>query len=101
MISRSLDHEIFAPCFMSLDMSRFIVYGNLNRICILLLCENCINLNYIELVHSAFQIYYIVLLFCLFTVLIFKSLLLKLQLNIFIYLLLKKKSETHKTVYYR
>ena len=38
-----------------------IVYGNLNRICILLLCENCINLNYVELVHSAFQVYYILL----------------------------------------
>ena len=32
----------------------FIVYGNLNRICILLLFENCINLNYAELVHDAF-----------------------------------------------
>ena len=30
------------------------------------LCENCINLNYVELVHSAFQVYYILLLFCLF-----------------------------------
>ena len=37
---------------------------NLNRICILLLCENCINLNCVELVHSAFQVYYILLLFC-------------------------------------
>ena len=67
----------------------------------LLLCETWINLNYIELVHSALQVYYIILLFCLFIVLIFKSLILKLQLNIFIYLLLKKKSETHKSVYYR
>ena len=60
MISIPLDHEIFALCFMSLDMfqfSWFIVYENLNRICILLLCENCINLNYVELVHSAFQVY--------------------------------------------
>ena len=51
---------------MSLDfssVSSFIVYGNLNRICILLLCENCINLNYIDLVYSAFQVYYILLLF--------------------------------------
>ena len=44
----------------------FIVYGNLNRICILLLCENCINLNYVELVHSDFQVYYILLLLCIF-----------------------------------
>ena len=29
-----------------------------NRICILLLCENCIKLNYAESVHSALQIYY-------------------------------------------
>ena len=60
MISTPLDHEIFAPCFMSLDMfqfSWFIVYENLNRICNLPLCENCINLNYVELVYSAFQVY--------------------------------------------
>ena len=44
----------------------FIIYGNLNRICILLLCENCINLNYVELVHSDFQVYYILLLLCIF-----------------------------------
>ena len=37
-------------------------YGNSNRICILLLCENCIHLNYVELIHSAFQVYYIILL---------------------------------------
>ena len=42
-----------------------LVYGNLNRIYILLLCENCINLNYVELVHSAFQIYYILLCVCM------------------------------------
>ena len=28
------------------------------QICILLLHENCTNLNYVELVHSAFQVYY-------------------------------------------
>ena len=39
------------------NVSQFIVYGNLNRICILLLLENCINLNYVELVHSIFQVY--------------------------------------------
>ena len=42
--------------------SQFTVYGNLNRIYILLLCGNCINLNYIELVHNAFQVCYILLL---------------------------------------
>ena len=39
------------------------VYGNVNRICILLLCENCINLNYAELVHNDFQVYYLLLIF--------------------------------------
>ena len=66
MISIPLDHGIFAPCFMSLNMCQcllFFTYGNLNRTCILLLCENCINLNYVELVHSAFQVYCILLLF--------------------------------------
>ena len=42
--------------------SWLIVYENLNRISILLLCENCINLTYVELVHSAFQVYYFLLL---------------------------------------
>ena len=36
------------------------VYRSLNRICSLL-CENCIDLNYVELVHSAFKVYYILL----------------------------------------
>ena len=69
------------------NVSWFIVYGNLNRICTMLLCENFINLNYVELVHSAFQVYYILLLFCIFMLLIFESLILKLQLKSeFIYL---------------
>ena len=58
MISILLEHEISVPCFMSLICSSvtwFIVYGNLNRIYILQLCENYINLNYVELVHSAFS----------------------------------------------
>ena len=67
----------------------YIVYGNLNRICILLWCENCINLNYVELVHSAFQVYYPLLFFCLFIILIFKSLILKLQLKFLTYQLKK------------
>ena len=53
-----------------------------------MLCENCINLNYAELVHSAFQVYSI-LLFCLFILLIFESLTLKLQLKNLLYLLKK------------
>ena len=43
------------------NVSWFIIYGNLNRICILLLCEKCVNLNYVELVHGTFQVYYILL----------------------------------------
>ena len=61
--------------------SWFVVYGNLNRICILLLCENCIKLDYAKLVHSAFQVYYILLCFYLFILLIFESLIL-FKLNI-------------------
>ena len=58
-----------------------VVYGNLNKICILLLCENCISLYYVELVHGAFQVYYILLLFCIFILLIFENLMLKFQLK--------------------
>ena len=71
------------------SVSWFTVYGNLNSICILLLCENCINLNYLELVHCAFQVYYILLRLYIFILLIFESLILKLQLKILIYLLKK------------
>ena len=71
------------------SVSQFRVYGNLNRICMLLFCENCINLNYVELVHGAFQVYYILLLFYIFILLIFESLILKLQLKILLYLLKK------------
>ena len=57
--------DIFASFFnicryVSVSL-KFIVYGNLNTICILLLSENCINLNYVELVHSIFQVYDILL----------------------------------------
>ena len=55
----------------------------------LLLCKNCINLNYLELVHSIFQAYYILLLLCIFILLIFESLILKLQLKTLIYLFKK------------
>ena len=71
------------------SVSWFTVYGNLNSICILLLCENCINLNYLELVHCAFQVYYILLRLYIFILLIFESLILKLQLKILMYLLKK------------
>ena len=71
------------------NVSKFTVYGNLNRICFLLLCENCINLNYAELVHSAFQVYYILLVLCIFILLIFEDLILKFQLKILNYLLKK------------
>ena len=93
LLSISLDRDIFAPCLMFLDMSHCLlvyVYGNLNGICILLLCENCINLNYAELVHSAFQVYCILPLFSLSILLIFESLILKLQLKILIYPLKKQ-----------
>ena len=50
-------HLVLCPWICS-SVSWFTVNGNLNRICILLLCENCINLNYVELVDSAFQVYY-------------------------------------------
>ena len=82
-------HLVLCPLMCS-SVSWFILYGNLNTICILLLCENCINLNYVELVHSAFQVYYILLLLCLFILLIFDNLILKLQLKILICLLKKK-----------
>jgi len=58
MILIPLDHDIFVPCFMSLDVFQcLLVYGNLKRICILLLCENYVSLNYVELVPCAFQVY--------------------------------------------
>ena len=66
------------PWIYHSSVSWFIVYGNLNKICILLLCENYINLNHVELVCSAFQVSYILLFFYLFILLIFESLTLKL-----------------------
>ena len=44
-------------------------YSLWNRVCILLVCEYCLNLNYVELVHSAFQVYYILPLLCIFILL--------------------------------
>ena len=78
-------HLVLCPWICS-SVSWLIVYGNLNRICILLLSENCINLKIcVELVHRAFQEYYILLLFCLLILELIESLILKLQLKIFIY----------------
>ena len=61
MISISLDREIFAPCFPSL-----VVFQCLPVYSLWELEQNCfpaitlkINFNYVELVHSAFQVYYI------------------------------------------
>ena len=104
MITKTLEHEIFTPYFMSLDMFQCLLVYSLwehwNRISFLLLCENCINFNYVELIHSAFQVYSILLLFCLFILLIFESLILKLQLKIFIYLkTLKYIVELHVTFF--
>ena len=73
MISILLDHEVFAPCFMSLDIFQcFLVYSlweHEQNLYPSVLCENCVNLNYVELVHSAFQVHYIFLLFPLFILL--------------------------------
>ena len=93
-------HLVLCPwiCF---SVSEFTVSKNLNRICILLLCENCINLNYVELVYSAFQVYYILLLLCIVILLIFESLILKLQLKILIYLLKKTIVIYNGTIYNR
>ena len=69
-------HLVLCP-WMCARVSQFIVYGNSNRICIWLWCENCIHLNYVELIHSALQVYSIFLLLCIFILLIFESLILK------------------------
>ena len=90
MISIPLDHEIFAPCFMSLDMFQcLLVYSlwELEQNLYPTVVWKLHNLNDVELVHGAFQVYYILLLFCLFILLTFESLILKLQLKILIYLL--------------
>ena len=54
------------------------------------------SLNYVELVHSAFQVYYILLHFCL---LIFESLILKPQLKVLIYLLKNNCNMYSATIY--
>ena len=78
MILIPLDHEKFAPCFMSLDMFQYLLVNSLWKLeFVSYLRENYVNLNYVDLVHSAFQAYYI-LLFCMFILLIFESLMLKL-----------------------
>ena len=78
------------------SVSWLIVYGNLSRICKLLFYENCINFNYVKLVHIAFQVYYILLLLCTFILLIFESLILKLQLKILIYVFKEPLDESER-----
>ena len=77
-----LDNEIFAARFILCPWIcsnvSWLVYGNLNGICILLLCENCVNLNYVELVPSPLQVYCILLRLCIFILLTLESLILKL-----------------------
>lgn len=59
MVLIPLDHDIFVPCFMSLHVFQcLLVYENLKRIYILLLCENHVSLNYVESVPCACQGYY-------------------------------------------
>ena len=101
MISIPLDYEKFAHCFMSLDMFQCLLVYSLEQTIVYSinysivyriefescwLCENHINPNYVKLVHSTSQVYYILLLFCLFISLSIESFILKLQLKIFIYL---------------
>ena len=73
-------HLVLCPWIWS-NVLKFTVYGNLSRIFIILLFENCINLSYVELVYNIFQVYSILLLLCIFIVLI-----LRLQIKILIYL---------------
>ena len=51
--------------------------------------ENRIDLNDVELVHRAFQLYAILPLLCVLALFVLESLMLKLQLKILIYLLKK------------
>ena len=156
MISIRLDHEIFASCFMSLDIFQCLLVYSLWELeqnsypAIYVLCPrlfqhhdlqparllypgdssgknaevgshfllrrifpsqglnpglphcrqilyhmnhqgipDCINLNYVQVVRRAFWVYCILLLLCLFILLSFESLILKLQLKILIYPLRK------------
>ena len=77
-----LGHETFAPCFMSCSsVSWLIVYGNLNKICILLLCEIVyvlIMLNWFTVVFRSSNPTFLSIL------LIFESLILKFHLKILI-----------------
>ena len=49
------------------SVSWCIVHGNLNKICIIVMCESCINLIF---GYSNFQVYYILLVFCLLIILL-------------------------------
>ena len=87
MILIPLDHEKFAPCFMSLDMFQYLLVNSLWKLeFVSYLRENYVNLNAIGLVCGAFQVYCILLLFCISILLIFENFILKLELKILIYL---------------
>ena len=78
----------YVPGYVS--VSYFTVYGNLNRICTLLLRDVCIKLNYVESVHVLFRPTISFYVSVYFILVIFGSLTLILQLKILIYLLFKK-----------
>ena len=71
MAAMPLDHEMCALCFMSLDtFPCLLVYSirELEQNLYPTVVWNYKNLNYVELVHGAFQVYNILLLFCIFIV---------------------------------
>ena len=82
--------KILHLCFLSLDMFQCLLVCSLWELEQNLYPDVArkivINLNYTELVHSAFQIYSILPHFYLFILLILESLVLKCQLKILIYL---------------
>ena len=82
MSSKPLGHEVFAPCFMSLDIFQRLLAYSLWELKIESTSCYCVkNLTYVELGHRGFQVYYLLLCFCLFMLLAFESLILKLQLK--------------------
>ena len=57
MSSKPLGHEVFAPCFMALDMFQCLLAYSLWELKIESVPCCCVkNLNYIELGHRAFQV---------------------------------------------
>ena len=87
MISTPLDVETFTLFYVPGCVpvsSSLLSMWTLNRMSILLLYENCMNLNYFEWIHSAFQVSTVSCFFCIF-LLTFESLILKFQLKILIW----------------